>query len=233
MNKHFTMRDLPKGERPYEKCFTHGPEFLSDAELIAAIIHTGTKGVKAIDVSRQILEKSNTVPGILGILNMSNEELMRIKGVGMVKAAQLKCIAELSKRIAKTKASNHIQLTSPSSIAEYYMEDLRHVEQEKVILAMFDTKNKLLGEKTVYIGTVNASLVSPRELFIEAMKNQAVYIVLLHNHPSGDPTPSKEDILLTKRVQKAGVLIGIHLIDHIIIGDLCYISLKEKNLMDS
>lgn len=233
MSRHFTMRELPEGERPYEKCFSHGPQFLSDAELIAAIIHTGTKGVKAVDVSREILEKSKTVPSILGILNMSNEDLMKINGVGMVKAAQLKCIAELSKRIAKAKAIHQIQLTSPSSIAEYYMEDLRHVEQEQVVLVMFDTKNKLLGEKTIYIGTVNASLVSPRELFIEALKNQAVYVVLLHNHPSGDPTPSKEDVLLTKRVQKAGNLIGIQLIDHIIIGNLCYTSLKEKNLMDS
>lgn len=232
MKKHFTMRELPQSERPYEKCFTQGPQFLSDAELIAAIIHTGTKGFKAIEVSQAILHRSHTEPGILGILNMSNEELMKIKGVGMVKAAKLKCIAELSKRIAKSKAVNQIQLTSPSSIAQYYMEDLRHVEQEQVILAMFDTKNKLLGEKVIYIGTVNASLVSPRELFIEALKNQAVYIVLLHNHPSGDPTPSKEDILLTKRVQNVGNMLGIYLIDHIIIGNLCYTSLKEKNLME-
>lgn len=233
MNHHLTMRDLPQSERPYEKCLTKGPQYLSDAELIAAIINTGTKGFRAIDLSQEILQNSNSFPGILGILNMSNEELMKIKGVGKVKAAKLKCIAELSKRIAKSKATNLIQLASPSSIANYYMEELRHVEQEQVVLLMFDTKNKLLAEKTVYIGTVNASLVSPRELFIEALRKQAVYLVLLHNHPSGDPTPSNEDIILTKRVQKAGKLIGIQLIDHIIIGDLCYTSLKEKNLMDS
>ena len=153
---------------------------------------------------------------------------MSIPGVGTVKAIQLKCIGELSRRMARQKAKERLSFNAPDTIAEYYMEELRHLEQEVLLCMMLDTKNHLLGEKRMFLGTVNASLVSPRELFLEALRYQAVNIILVHNHPSGDPTPSREDVLITQRVHQGGELIGIHLLDHIIIGEHTYMSFREK-----
>lgn len=148
-----------------------------------------------------------------------------------MKAIQILCLSELAKRLAKTSAGEGLILSSPSTIAEYYMEELRHQKQEQMKLLMLNTKTKLIGEADISKGTVNASLVSPRELFIEALNQEAVSIILIHNHPSGDPTPSKSDILLTKRVKDAGDLIGIELLDHIIIGNNCYISFSEQKMI--
>jgi DNA repair protein RadC len=148
-----------------------------------------------------------------------------------VKAVQILCLSELSKRLAKATAKEGLILSHPSTIAEYCMEEMRHQKQEHMKLLMLNSKSKLLGEKDISKGTVNASLVSPRELFIEALEKQAVAIILIHNHPSGDTTPSENDMLLTKRVQEAGRLIGIELLDHIIIGDNCYMSFAEEQLL--
>jgi DNA repair protein RadC len=169
--------------------------------------------------------------GILNIHNLSLEELKKIKGIGTVKAVQILCLSELAKRLAKANAKDGLTFTHPSSIAEYYMEEMRHHKQEHIKLLMLNSKSKLLGESDISKGTVNASLISPRELFIEALNKQAVSIILLHNHPSGDPEPSKTDFLFTKRVKEAGELIGIDLLDHIIIGDNCYSSFAEKELL--
>ena len=158
-------------------------------------------------------------------------QLKKIHGIGRVKALQIVCIVELSKRLSKASAIKGLDFSSAAKIAEYYMEDLRHHQQEHMKLLMLNTKARLIGETDISKGTVNASLVSPRELFIEALQKNAVSIILLHNHPSGDPTPSKEDILITKRIKEAGNLIGIELLDHIIIGNNCYTSLAEKNLV--
>jgi len=148
-----------------------------------------------------------------------------------VKAVQIKCILELSRRIAKKTARDSLYFSQPQTIAEYYMEDFRHSGQEQVMLMMFNTKNKLVGEHLISKGTVNASLISPREIFIQAMHHHAVFLVLVHNHPSGDPKPSQEDLKITKRIQEAGFIIGITLLDHIIIGDKKYISLKEQGII--
>lgn len=237
MNKHleeitrFTMKQMPKQEQPYEKFSQFGPESLSDAELLAIIIRTGTKEEKSIDLAKKILNISNSDEGILAITRLSLKDLQQIKGIGKVKAVQIKCIAELSRRIAKTTARRRLCMNNPRTIADYYMEDLRFVNQEVTLLIMVDTKNQFLSDKVISKGTVNASLISPREIFLESLNNQAVYIILIHNHPSGDPTPSKEDILATKRIKEAGMLIGIMLLDHIIIGDKRYISMKEQGIL--
>ena len=149
-----------------------------------------------------------------------------------MKAMQLKCIAELSVRIAR-KALNPSTtcFQDPDVITDYYMEEYRHAECEKVLLLMLDTKGHLLGEKVISSGTVNASLISPREIFMCALRSRCVHIILLHNHPSGDPTPSAEDILITERVRAGGELLGIELLDHIIIGDRSYISMRRENLL--
>lgn len=225
------MKELRPEEQPYEKCLQRGAEYLTDTELLSVIIRTGVPGVPAYELAGRILKKADRYQGIQGICHLTLDELMSIRGVGRVKAIQVKCIAELSKRIAKSTAACQVCLSTPSSVAEYFMEDMRHEEQEQLVLLMVNTKNCILKEKMIFKGTVNYSCVSPREIFIEAVMARAVHIVLVHNHPSGDPTPSEEDILMTQQVQEAGELIGITLLDHIIIGDNCYVSLKEKKLL--
>lgn len=157
---------------------------------------------------------------------------MSIKGIGIAKAVQIKSIAELSRRIAKShfRISNKKEFVSPEIIAGYYMEDMRHLATEHLKVIMLNTKYRFIGDYELTKGTVNSSLASPREVYIEALKSEAVYIVLIHNHPSGDPTPSRDDLIITKRMKDAGNIIGISLIDHIIIGDNNYISLKQQNL---
>ena len=156
---------------------------------------------------------------------------MKIKGVGRVKSIQISCISELAKRLSKASAEDALSFRNPESIARSYMEDLRHENQEHMKLLMLNSKAKLLGETEVSKGTVNASLITPRELFIEALQKNAVSIVIMHNHPSGDPTPSREDRLTTKRIQEAVALIGIELLDHIIIGNNCYISFRKEGML--
>lgn len=225
MVKHLRMNELSKEEKPYEKCQLLGAEALTDAELLAVILRCGSKGCSSLELSSEILKMSKLEEGLLGIYHLSMQELKKIKGIGDVKAVQIKCIGELSARISRLSARQKLLLQSPESIAEYYMESLRHEEQENLLCMMLDTKNHLLGEKVISVGTVNCSLVSPREVFISAMKFHAVHIILVHNHPSGDSTPSREDLLVTSRIFKAGEMLGIDLLDHIIIGDRCFCSL--------
>lgn len=231
MDEKRNLKGLPEEERPYEKCLKYGCQALSDAELLAVIIRTGSVGHTSVDLARKVLSLTGESRRITGIASLSVAELTAIRGIGKVKAIQIQCVAELSRRIAKTRAREGLSFREPSSIADYYMEDLRHEERENCILMMLNTRNRLLGEKRLFVGTVNASLISTREIFLEALRNQAVYIILVHNHPSGDPTPSREDLLLTQRVKEAGTLIGIELLDHIIIGDRSYTSLREEKFM--
>ena len=220
-------------ERPYEKCTRFGADNLTDAELLAIILRTGTKGRSALDLARKILYAESGYHGLMNVHQLSVEELQRMPGIGPVKALQIRCLSELTKRLAKASGVRNLNFSNPKSIADYYMEDMRHLKQERMKLLMFNTKTRLLGETDISKGTVNASLVSPRELFIEALQKNAVTIILLHNHPSGDPAPSKEDMLITKRIQDAGALIGIQLLDHIIIGNNCYTSFIEEGFMGS
>jgi len=232
MKERQTMKNLPKEEQPYEKCIARGAEQLTDTELLAVILRTGTPGQSAYELAGKILQKCGVYQGILGICHLSIDELLTMKGVGKVKAMQIKCIAELARRISKATASCQISMSNPATVADYFMEDMRHEEQEQLMVLMLNTKNRIIKEKMIFKGTVNYSCISPREIFIEAVKAKAVHIVLVHNHPSGDPTPSQEDILMTRQVQEAGELLGITLLDHIIIGDNRYVSLQEAQLLD-
>lgn len=230
MNQSNTIREMPRDERPYEKCSRLGAEHLSDVELLAVLLRTGTRGENALELAGRILYHAGGI-GILGIHQFNAERLKQIKGIGNVKAIQISCISELAKRLAKASYQDTVCFTDPKTIAQYYMEDLRHEKQEHMKLLMLNSKAKLLGETTISKGTVNASLVTPRELFIEALQKNAVSIIILHNHPSGDPSPSREDMLTTKRIQDSGALIGIELLDHIIIGNNCYISFREEGML--
>lgn len=225
-----TMKSLSESERPYEKCEQFGASHLTDTELLAVILRTGSHGENALDLSRRILYYAGE-DGLLGIHRFSKERLKKIRGIGRVKSIQILCISELAKRLAKAEACEMLQFTCPSSIARYYMEDMRHEKQEIMKLLMLNSKSRLIGETDISKGTVNAALITPRELFIEALQKNAVSIILLHNHPSGDPTPSREDMLLTERIRQAGELIGIELLDHIVMGDNCYISFSEQELL--
>lgn len=213
---------------PYEKFLSFGPEALTEAELLAIIIRTGTKASSSLDLAKQILELPKKQKGLLGLHELSLQDLMSVKGIGEVKAVKLKCITELSKRLSKANAKKGLQFTNPSSIAAYYMEMMRHLPYEQVILLLLDGKNHLIKEIILSKGTVNASLLSPRDVFQNALEYGAVYLLLIHNHPSGDATPSRQDLELTKRIKELSILMEIPLLDHIIIGDNTYSSLKEQ-----
>lgn len=223
------MKDIPNNDRPYERCLRDGPGKLSDAELLSVIIRTGSKNANSMELARKILALNYPDEGILGLLHLSLQDFMRLEGIGVVKGIQLLCIGELSRRIWRQKAlEKNLKFTDPRGVAEYYQEELRHLETEQVHLMLFNNKQALIRELTLSVGTVNASLASPREIFIEALRCQAVNLILVHNHPSGDPEPSDDDILLTQRVRESGKMIGIFLLDHVIIGDNRYVSLRER-----
>ena len=229
--KEKNIKDLPQEQRPYEKFMSSGAIALSDAELLAIILRTGTFGTSSIALADAVLNQHESFQGLVGLQHLSLQQLMDIKGIGQVKAVQIKCIGELSRRIAKTIAKERLSFGHPATIASYYMEDMRHQEQELLLAIMLDTKNSFLGDVIISKGTVNTSLISAREIFLQALAYQAVNIILLHNHPSGNPTPSDEDIQVTKQISLAGDLMGIKLLDHIIIGDHQYISFREENLI--
>lgn len=217
---------------PYEKFLRLGPCALTEAELLAIIIRTGTKEDTSVDLGRKILElPSVRENGLNGLHHVKVKELMGIKGIGEVKAVKLKCLAELSMRMAMAAAKKDLQFRKPSSVAEYYMEKLRHEKKERVLLLLLDHGARLLSEELLSVGTANTSLLSPREVFITALKTEAASIILLHNHPSGDPSPSRQDINITDEIRQIGGMIDIPLIDHIIIGDNKYMSFKEAGLL--
>ena len=231
MNENNTMKELPIQVRPYEKCEQFGTPTLSDVELLAVILRSGTQGKTALDLAWEVLYNMGNEQGLLNIHCLTMNDLKKIKGIGRIKAIQIACISELSKRLAKSTASSALCFNSPVTIANYFMEEMRHQKQEHMKLLLLDSKSKLIAETNISKGTVNASLVTPREIFIEALQKQAVAIIILHNHPSGDPSPSQEDILVTQRIKNAGLLIGIELLDHLIIGNNCYTSFCEKDLL--
>lgn len=230
MKTYVTVRDLPGSEQPYEKFVQYGPEKLSDAELLAIIIRTGTHGEQAIDVARKLLMYSNMYTGLKGLNYLTLKELKDINGIGKVKAIQILSVVELTKRMSKAIGEDVLRMNRPESVAQYYMQELRHLTIEKIVLVMLDSKSRRIKDMIISSGTVNASILAPREIFVNALKYEAVNIIVLHNHPSGDPTPSNDDIYSTKRIKEAGDLIGIKLLDHIIIGDNRYYSLKEHGL---
>ncbi len=230
--KHLTMKELPVTEQPYEKCEKNGAESLSDAELLAIIIKSGTKGEKAMDVAYALLNMNARYPGLEGLLRLQPGDLRGIKGIGRVKAIQLMAVCELAKRLTRTEFTTGFVFGSPGTIADYYMAYMRQLPQEELHVMMLDIKNRMISEKLLTKGTISASMIDAREIFIHALKENAVGIVLVHNHPSGDDTPSREDLAATKQVQAAGELIGIRLVDHIIIGNRHFTSLREKGHLD-
>lgn len=226
MKKHTTVKELPDTEQPYEKCFARGAEYLSDAELLAVILRTGTNGIRSIELAQNILKSHEK--GLLGLYDLSQEELLQIPGIGKVKAVQLKCIAELSRRISRLSLREGVTLNCAESVANYYMEQLRHEPKEILMVSLFTGKGRLITDKVVSVGNLSSSVVSPREIFYTAIIHNAAYLILLHNHPSGDPSPSAQDAGITEHLQVCGQYMNIQLADHIIIGDNSYYSFREN-----
>lgn len=217
-------------ELPYERFLRFGSENLTEAELLAVIIRTGTKDRSALQLAEQVLALAKYPRvGLLGLYNVTLEELQSVKGIGEVKAVKLKCLAELSKRMSAAKAKEGLNLNSSSQVAAYFMEQLRHRTTECVILVCLDAKGQMLSEKKLSEGSVRMSLITPREIFLKALAEKAVNILLVHNHPSGDPTPSREDKRVTACVRELGEKMDIPLLDHVVIGDNQYVSFKEQS----
>ena len=220
-------------EMPYERFIRHGPESLTNAELLALILRTGTESVSATALGQEILsirDKDNTSLSVLYDLRL--DELLSVRGIGQVKAVKLLCLAEVSKRMSAEKAKQRLSFRDPATVADYYMERLRHEKKEICLLLLLDQRLSLLGETVLSQVTVNTDLLSAREVFVNGLSMQAVNIMLLHNHPSGDPDPSGEDIEITEKIRKAGHLLGIELIDHLVIGDGEYRSLRQCGYLD-
>ncbi len=225
MNK---LRETPKCDRPCEKALRCGIGALTDAELLAVILRTGSAGTDVLTLSQRLLELDGTEDGLSGLLHHSYEEYAACEGIGSVKAVQLLSIGELARRIWRREAGRAASAFSePAVCARYYMQEMRHLEQEELRVAYLDTRLRLMKDQLLTRGTVDSSVLSVREIMISALRHRAVHLILIHNHPSGDPSPSREDMAVTKQVAEAGKLVGIRLADHIIIGDNTYYSFKE------
>ena len=232
MNQKEQKQPFYEEMKPYEKFMAKGPEYLSEEELLAIIIRTGTRTMDALQLAKQVLALSKgREKGLLGLQHLSVGDLCKVNGIGRVKAVKIKCLIELSRRLAMADTRERLQFTKPETVADYYMERLRGKETEEVILVMTDNKNRLICDRTLSKGTVNCSLVSPREIFLMAMEYHAVHILLIHNHPSGDASPSRQDIEITKHLAQLCGMMQLPLTDHIIVGDNCYVSFRESGLL--
>ena len=222
-----TIQDMTLEERPREKMILNGAGSLTDAELLAILIRTGTKQFNAIQLGKAIIEKADN---IRYLQNITIEELESINGIGKTKAVQIKAALELGNRIASYKPAKY-KIKNPWDIYKYYMESLRYQYKEIFKVVLLNTKNEIITDVDISMGTLNSSLVHPREVYREAIIRSSNKIILLHNHPSGNAEPSKEDKSVTNRLKECGELIGIEVIDHIIIGDGIYFSFKENMLI--
>ncbi|NRG31533.1 RadC family protein [Niallia circulans] len=219
------IRDFPNDERPRERFVKQGPESLANHELLAILIQTGSKNESVLTLANKLLVHFD---GLRLLKDASLDELKEMKGIGTAKAIQLMAAIELGRRVSNLEFTDRYCIRSPEDAAKYLMNEMRFLTQEHFVCLYLNTKNQVMHKQVVFIGSLNASIVHPREVYKEAFRRSAASIICLHNHPSGDPSPSREDIEVTKRLVECGKIIGIDLLDHIIIGENKFISLKEK-----
>ncbi|WP_035099746.1 RadC family protein [Aneurinibacillus terranovensis] len=219
------IRDIPAADRPRERMIQAGADSLSNAELLAILLRTGSTEESVMSLACRVLNK---VGELRGLKTITYEELTAIRGIGPAKALLIMAGLELGKRIAVSTGAGRAAVRSPQDVANVMMEELRYLTQEHFVCLYLNTKNQILDRKTIFIGSLNSSIVHPREIFKEAIRKSSASIVCIHNHPSGDPAPSREDIDVTHRLQEVGRILGIELLDHVIIGDGRFYSLKEK-----
>jgi DNA repair protein RadC len=222
------IRDFPRDERPRERLVQSGAASLSNQELLAILLRTGTRSESVLQLSNRLL---TSFDGLNLLKDATLEEITKTKGVGLAKAVQIMAAIELGRRIGNLAFDDRYSIRSPEDGANYVMNDMRFLAQEHFVCLYLNTKNQVLHKQTLFIGSLNASIVHPREVFKEAFRRSAASIICIHNHPSGDPTPSREDIEVTKRLVECGRIIGIDILDHLIIGEKKFISLKEKGYL--
>jgi DNA repair protein RadC len=221
------ISDLAAADRPRERLANTGAEALNNAELLAILLRTGLEGENAVRLGERVLAQNG---GLVGLLKMSYTDLCHVKGIGPAKAAQLKAAVELGRRMAAASPGERPTISSPADAAGVLMYELRALDQEVVKVLLLDTRNRLLGVVEVYRGSLNTSMIRVGELFREAIKQNAASIIVAHNHPSGDPSPSPDDVAVTRMMDEAGKLLDIAVHDHIIIGYNRFVSLKERGL---
>lgn len=219
---------MPNDERPRERLLLEGADKLSNVELLAILLRTGSRQESVIELSQRIL---TAFGGLLPLKEATLEELQAIKGIGRVKAIEIRAVLELGKRIHTTSDKSRVIISSPNDAVDLVMEDLRFLKQEHFVAIYLNTKNQVIHKQTLFIGSLNSSIVHPREVFKEAIRRSAASVIALHNHPSGDPEPSEEDKAVTRRLFECGQLLGIELLDHIVIGDHKYVSLRELEVI--
>ena len=229
--EHYTVKELPENERPYEKCEKYGPMVLSDSELLAIIIKAGTPKERATELATRILMMKGSRYGINVLNHVTKNELHELYGIGRVKTIQLMALCEIARRMATDEKREAITFSTPESIAAFYMEKMRHLEREQTRVLFLDSKLKMISDIILFEGTVGTAPMEPREILREALKADAVFFVVLHNHPSGDPSPSQADLNTTERIRQAAEYVGLRLRDHVIIGDRRFVSMKELGVL--
>jgi DNA repair protein RadC len=224
---HATIHDLPDGERPRERLELYGAEALSTAELLAILLRIGNRKENALELATRMLIQ---LGGLNGLVRARFSEMSEIDGIGRAKAAQIKAGLEMGRRLLLTTPDERPQVGSPGDAANLLMVEMGYLEQEHLRVLLLDTKNRVLSSPTVYRGNVNTSVIRIAEVFREAVRQNCPAIIVAHNHPSGDPSPSPEDVNVTRQMVRAGELLDIQVLDHLIIGQGCYVSLKERGL---
>lgn len=222
------IRDIHPVDRPRERLRQNGMSQLTNQELLAILLRTGYKNVSVMQLATNVLSHFEQLHEIK---DATVEELMHIDGIGEAKAVEILAATEFGRRVHLKRMHNDFTIRTPDDAATLLMSDMSSLKQEHFVVLYMNVKNQVIHRQTVFIGSLNASIVHPREIFREAVKRSAASIICAHNHPSGNPTPSQEDIDVTKRIQQAGNVLGIELLDHVIIGDDQFISLKEKGFM--
>lgn len=221
------IKELPEDLRPRERLIRHGPEVLTPVELLAVLLRTGTSSMSALDLAALLLAKSG---GLLGMTESSVEELCSIKGLGPAKAAQLKAAIELGRRLSAEVSGPRQIIKKSLDVHNLLKERMRYCDREHFVAVFLNTKHHVITVETISVGSLNSSLVHPRELFKNSIKRSAAALILVHNHPSGDPAPSNEDIEITRRLVEVGNIIGIQVLDHIIIGENGFVSMKDQGI---
>jgi len=222
------IKELPEDERPREKMHDKGAQALGNSELLAILLRTGTRDESALRLAERLLEKQG---GLAGISGASESDIAEIKGIGAAKAGTILAAVELGRRVNSLAPTQRAVIRTPDDVATLLMPRLRYETKEYFMAVFLSTKNHVLKTAVISVGSLNASIVHPRELFREAMQASAAAMILAHNHPSGDPSPSPEDVELTRRLVEAGRLLDMAVLDHVIIGDGKFVSLKEKGIL--
>lgn len=226
------IKDMLDSDKPREKLLKCGVESLSDSELLAVLLSSGTKNKSSLDVACDIIGHNENYDGLVWLLHSDLTEYESFEGIGPVKAMQLSCVSEIAKRIwRRTSRSNTVQFTKASQIADYFLQDFKGITHEEVHIVCFDSAMQITFTKCVFRGTMDASIISIREVLQEVLKHKCVSFVLIHNHPSGNENPSKDDVKVTLRLARSAKLVELNFLDHIIIGDNKYFSFKENKLI--